>query len=168
MAFNAKQKEKEEEEPYRVEEEEEEEDDDNEGEEEWDDWEGEEEGEAESESLCLFCDSSYGSCGSLFDHCASIHHFDFHSLRKALHLDFYASFKLINYIRSQVFFLCSPVWGLSKNGISRNGFDSIRRCILNFRCNKHLACKFTDFLWLINLYSIYLRIELLFKKKFTD
>ncbi|XP_027342368.1 probable protein arginine N-methyltransferase 3 [Abrus precatorius] len=99
MAFNAKQKGKEEEEPYKMEEEEEE--DDDEEEQVWDDWEGDE-GDPQLEFLCLFCDSHYGSCGSLFDHCASLHHFDFHAIRKALNLDFYASFKIINFIRSQV------------------------------------------------------------------
>ncbi|KAL2337217.1 hypothetical protein Fmac_011663 [Flemingia macrophylla] len=99
MAFTVKQKEAEEEEAYRMEEY----DDDDEGEEEeaWDDWEGDE-GERESEFACLFCDSHYSSCGSLFEHCASLHHFDFHAVRAALNLDFYASFKLINFIRSQV------------------------------------------------------------------
>ncbi|RDY03738.1 putative protein arginine N-methyltransferase 3, partial [Mucuna pruriens] len=99
MAFSVKQKE--EEEAYRMEEEEDDNDDDEEEEQAWGDWEGEE-GERESEFRCLFCDSHYSSCGSLFDHCASIHHFDFHTIRTTLHLDFYASFKLINFIRSQV------------------------------------------------------------------
>ncbi|KAL9321764.1 hypothetical protein ACSQ67_009817 [Phaseolus vulgaris] len=97
MAFIDKQKGEEEKEPYRMEEEEEE--DSEEAEEEaWDDWEG----ERESEFVCLFCDSQYSLCGSLFDHCASLHHFDFHAIRAALKLDFYASFKLINFVRSQV------------------------------------------------------------------
>jgi len=108
MAFTDKQKEEEEKGPYRMEEEDEEEEDSEEGEEEaWDDWEG----ERESEFTCLFCDSQYSSCGSLFDHCASLHHFDFHAIRATLNLDFYASFKLINFVRSQVslsfsFLLC--------------------------------------------------------------
>ncbi|KHN01970.1 Hypothetical protein glysoja_045965 [Glycine soja] len=70
----------------------------------WDDWEGEdEEGEQrDSEFVCLFCESRYSSCGSLFDHCASLHRFDFHAIRTTLSLDFYASFKLINFIRSLV------------------------------------------------------------------
>ena len=109
MASNRKQKE---EEPPKLEQENKEEreeivedDDDNDEEEEeaegWDDWEGDE-GDSQLELLCLFCDSKYGSCDSLFQHCASTHYFDFHAIRKALSLDFYASFKLINYIRSQV------------------------------------------------------------------
>lgn len=100
MAFSVEQKE-EEEEAYRMMEEEEEEDNDEEEEQLWDDWEGEE-GEGESEFVCLFCDSRYSSWGSLFDHCASLHHFDFHNIRTTLNLDFYSSFKLINFIRSQV------------------------------------------------------------------
>lgn len=104
MASIDKQK-REEKEPYRMEEEEE--DEDSEDEEAWDDWEG----ERESEFACLFCDSQYSSCSSLFDHCASLHHFDFHAIRAILKLDFYASFKLINFVRSQVslsfsFLLC--------------------------------------------------------------
>ncbi|KAK7271496.1 hypothetical protein RJT34_27447 [Clitoria ternatea] len=106
MAFNAKQKQQldEEEELYRmkeVDEDDEEEEEEEEEEQVWGDWEGDE-GDSQSEFLCLFCDSNYASCASLFDHCASLHHFDFHAITDALNLDFYASFKLINYIRSQV------------------------------------------------------------------
>jgi len=97
MASIDKQK-REEKEPYRMEEEEKDEDSEEEEEEAWDDWEG----ERESEFTCLFCDSQYSSCSSLFDHCASLHHFDFHAIRASLNLDFYASFKLINFVRSQV------------------------------------------------------------------
>ncbi|XP_028782201.1 probable protein arginine N-methyltransferase 3 [Neltuma alba] len=94
-------------EAYRVEEQIDEEEEDGEGESEgWDDWNGDEdeggEGGSESDFLCLFCDSKYSSCDSLFEHCAKVHYFDFPCIRKALSLDFYGSFKLINYIRSQV------------------------------------------------------------------
>ncbi|KAF8022184.1 hypothetical protein BT93_G2359 [Corymbia citriodora subsp. variegata] len=82
---------------------------DSEEDEEGDDWrfdvddEDEDEDEESSPSfLCLFCDAVYGSCASLFDHCSSAHHFDFDGIRKALGLDFYASVKLVNYVRSQV------------------------------------------------------------------
>ena len=71
----------------------------------WGDWNADdEEGEddLDSDSLCLFCDSKYSSSDALLDHCNSIHHFDFHGIRKALGLDFYGCFKLINYVRSQV------------------------------------------------------------------
>ncbi|CAN6703429.1 unnamed protein product [Malus baccata var. baccata] len=84
-------------------------DDDEESEElqEWNDWnaEPEEEDEEEEEGsdlLCLFCDTRYSSCDDLFDHCTSTHRFDFQAVRKALGLNFYGSFKLINFVRSQV------------------------------------------------------------------
>ncbi|GFY92374.1 protein arginine methyltransferase 3 [Actinidia rufa] len=70
----------------------------------WGDWNADdEEGEddLDSDSPCLFCDSKYSSSDALFDHCNSIHHFDFHGIRTALGLDFYGCFKLINYVRSQ-------------------------------------------------------------------
>ncbi|KAJ0249421.1 protein arginine N-methyltransferase 3 [Hirschfeldia incana] len=72
----------------------------------WGDWEEagvEEDGDgSESDFLCLFCDSHYVSCSLLFEHCRVSHGFDFHGVRKELKLDFYSSFKLINYVRSQV------------------------------------------------------------------
>ncbi|KAE9584768.1 putative methyltransferase transcription factor C2H2 family [Lupinus albus] len=99
MSSNVKQHEKE---PHILKQQENKEEEEDEYEEEgWDDWEGDE-GESQSELVCLFCDSKFGSCDSLFVHCGSVHHFDFHGLRKSLCLNFYASFKLINYIRSQV------------------------------------------------------------------
>lgn len=108
MAFKTNQNGNEEEEekaPYTVEQQEQDDDDEEEVEEQvWDDWEGDD-GDSDSDFLCLFCDSNHDSCTSLFQHCASIHHFDFHALRNSLQLDFYASFKLINYIRSKVTFL---------------------------------------------------------------
>ncbi|KAL5732551.1 hypothetical protein ACOSP7_031908 [Xanthoceras sorbifolium] len=74
-------------------------------EEDWGDWrEDDEEEEEDSEPgfQCLFCDNKYSSCDALFEHCRLTHHFDFHSIKIALDLDFYGSFKLINYVRSQV------------------------------------------------------------------
>ncbi|CAG7882416.1 unnamed protein product [Brassica rapa] len=72
----------------------------------WGDWEEagvEEDGDvSESDFLCLFCDAHYVSCALLFEHCRVSHGFDFHGVRKELKLDFYSSFKLINYVRSQV------------------------------------------------------------------
>uniref|UniRef100_A0A1J3CXD8 type I protein arginine methyltransferase n=1 Tax=Noccaea caerulescens TaxID=107243 RepID=A0A1J3CXD8_NOCCA len=64
--------------------------------------EGEDDDGSESDFVCLFCDSHHVPCDSLFEHCRLSHGFDFHGIRKELKLDFYASFKLINYIRSQV------------------------------------------------------------------
>ncbi|CAN7010634.1 unnamed protein product [Brassica rapa subsp. trilocularis] len=71
----------------------------------WGDWEAgvEEDGDvSESDFICFFCDSHYVSCALLFDHCRLSHGFDFHGVRKELNLDFYSSFKFINYVRSQV------------------------------------------------------------------
>ncbi|XP_071722088.1 probable protein arginine N-methyltransferase 3 [Rutidosis leptorrhynchoides] len=69
----------------------------------WDDWREDNENGGEGlDFLCLFCDSKFGSCDSLFDHCCLTHQFDFHHLKKSLNLDFYGAFKLINYIRAQV------------------------------------------------------------------
>ncbi|KAJ4841081.1 hypothetical protein Tsubulata_048258 [Turnera subulata] len=72
----------------------------------WDDWREEEgeDGEEDSSSdlLCLFCDTKYASSPELFDHCLSVHKFDFHGVKTSFNLDFYGCFKLINYIRSQV------------------------------------------------------------------
>ncbi|XP_021299978.1 probable protein arginine N-methyltransferase 3 [Herrania umbratica] len=83
---------------------EEEEDDDDDSKEPWTEEENEDDDEngEESEFLCLFCDSKYGSCDALFEHCRLTHFFDFNGIRKELGLDFYGSFKLINYVRSQV------------------------------------------------------------------
>ncbi|KAI4382947.1 hypothetical protein MLD38_008838 [Melastoma candidum] len=54
--------------------------------------------------LCLFCDAKFdaSNASSLFDHCARVHAFDFGGIRKSLGLDFYGSFKLLNYVRSRV------------------------------------------------------------------
>ncbi|KAJ6945330.1 protein arginine N-methyltransferase 3 [Populus alba x Populus x berolinensis] len=73
--------------------------------EDWDDW-GEDDdndgGENDKPFMCLFLDSQFSSCSELFEHCRSAHKFDFDGIRKELGLDFYGSFKLINYVRSQV------------------------------------------------------------------
>ncbi|XP_022991200.1 probable protein arginine N-methyltransferase 3 [Cucurbita maxima] len=92
----------------KFEREEDDDDDDDEqedGEDDWDDWNADEEGSEEafdSNFLCLFCNSKYNDCDTLFNHCNSVHYFDFHGIRRTLGLDFYGSFKVINYIRSQV------------------------------------------------------------------
>lgn len=73
--------------------------------EDWDDW-GEDDdndgGENDKPFMCLFLDSQFSSCSELFEHCRLAHKFDFDGIRKELGLDFYGSFKLINYVRSQV------------------------------------------------------------------
>uniref|UniRef100_A0A7N0UBP2 C2H2-type domain-containing protein n=1 Tax=Kalanchoe fedtschenkoi TaxID=63787 RepID=A0A7N0UBP2_KALFE len=75
----------------------------------WDDWRAgsdggaeDEEGDPEPDMLCLLCDSVFTSRDDIFGHCAGAHRFDFSELRKKLGLDFYACFKLLNYIRIQV------------------------------------------------------------------
>ncbi|XP_020888237.1 probable protein arginine N-methyltransferase 3 [Arabidopsis lyrata subsp. lyrata] len=79
----------------------------------WGDWKADDSGvgggeeeedddDSESDFLCLFCDSHFVSCDLLFEHCSLRHGFDFHRIRNEMKLDFYSSFKLINYIRSQV------------------------------------------------------------------
>ncbi|CAK7336488.1 unnamed protein product [Dovyalis caffra] len=73
--------------------------------EDWDDWgevDDSENGENDKVFVCLFFDSQFSSCSELFEHCRLVHKFDFDGLRKELGLDFYGSFKLINYVRSQV------------------------------------------------------------------
>ncbi|XWS65458.1 hypothetical protein CRYUN_Cryun05aG0114300 [Craigia yunnanensis] len=81
----------------------EEEEDDDDSKEAWTEEENEDdENDEDSEFLCLFCDSKYGSCDALFEHCRITHFFDFNGIRKELGLDFYGSLKLINYVRSQV------------------------------------------------------------------
>lgn len=73
----------------------------------WDDL-GSDGDDSEPEIKCLFCALSCRSAGDLFGHCSSVHSFDFHALRKLFGLDFYSSFKLINFIRSQVRIFCVP------------------------------------------------------------
>ncbi|GMI90436.1 protein arginine methyltransferase 3, ARABIDOPSIS THALIANA PROTEIN ARGININE METHYLTRANSFERASE 3 [Hibiscus trionum] len=93
------------EETNRLTQEEEEEDDDENFKEAWTEDENEEDGGDNDDDLefrCLFCDSNYSSCDALFEHCRLTHFFDFNGIRKELGLDFYGSFKLINYVRSQV------------------------------------------------------------------
>lgn len=68
----------------------------------WEDWNADEEGEENSDFKCLFCESNFSSSLSLFEHCDSVHNFDFSGIRKSLGLDFYGCFKLVNYIRLMV------------------------------------------------------------------
>ncbi|XP_011000613.1 PREDICTED: probable protein arginine N-methyltransferase 3 [Populus euphratica] len=73
--------------------------------EDWDDWREDDEndgGENDKPYMCLFLDSQFSSCTELFEHCRLAHKFDFDGIRRELGLDFYGSFKLINYVRSQV------------------------------------------------------------------
>lgn len=71
----------------------------------WNDWNADENDEICDEDFefkCLFCDFKFNSCDSLLQHCNSTHHFDFPRIKKSLGLDFYGSFKLVNYIRAMV------------------------------------------------------------------
>ena len=78
----------------------------------WEDWNADEsedngDGDGDSEFKCLFCESNFGFCGSFFEHCASVHYFDFAGIKKSLDLDFYGCVKLVNYIRRMVRYFAS-------------------------------------------------------------
>ncbi|KAF9328846.1 hypothetical protein BG006_008033 [Podila minutissima] len=66
----------------------------------WDDWE-DEEGMAAADPKCLFCAEIFPSAKEVFDHCTAAHGFNFLKARHDLHLDFYHSIRLINYLRQQ-------------------------------------------------------------------
>ncbi|KAJ3168083.1 Protein arginine N-methyltransferase 3 [Geranomyces variabilis] len=63
----------------------------------WDDWEDDGEGAV---CECPFCHSPIPSAAETLVHCRSEHAFDFTAVRKALALDFYASIRLINHVRT--------------------------------------------------------------------
>ncbi|KAF9431718.1 hypothetical protein BGZ76_011790 [Entomortierella beljakovae] len=65
----------------------------------WDDWEDEEGGSEGAK--CLFCADIFPSARETFDHCSTIHGFDFLRARQKFQLDFYQSIRLINYLRQQ-------------------------------------------------------------------
>ncbi|KAF9923570.1 hypothetical protein FBU30_006399 [Linnemannia zychae] len=65
----------------------------------WDDWE-DEDGMA-ADPKCLFCPEIFPSAREVFDHCTKTHGFNFLQTRKQLDMDFYASIRLINYLRKQ-------------------------------------------------------------------
>lgn len=71
--------------------------------EDWEEWKTDEE-YGEEDFICLFCNGKFKSIESVFSHCSSDHSFDFQSIKKTLNLNFYDSFKLINYVRSEVVF----------------------------------------------------------------
>ncbi|TVU02134.1 hypothetical protein EJB05_52401, partial [Eragrostis curvula] len=80
---------------------EEEEEDEEEAEEGWDDWCSDDK-DVGGGLLCLFCSSCFNAENLLFEHCATEHCFNFHSIVKELELDFYSCIKLINFVRSMV------------------------------------------------------------------
>ncbi|KAJ3132691.1 Protein arginine N-methyltransferase 3 [Geranomyces variabilis] len=63
----------------------------------WDDWEDDGEGAI---CECPFCHSPIASAAETLAHCRAEHAFDFTAVRKALALDFYASIRLINHVRT--------------------------------------------------------------------
>lgn len=69
----------------------------------WGDWNDDDGSDGCSqEYLCLFCNRRFASSDAVFSHCTSDHAFDFPNIKRSLALDFYGSFKLINYLRSEV------------------------------------------------------------------
>ncbi|KAJ1944356.1 hypothetical protein EC988_006009, partial [Linderina pennispora] len=62
----------------------------------WDDWEDD---ELMTPMKCLFCTTTFQSAITLFRHVKQAHGFDFPKVRSSLHLDFYQSMRLVNYIR---------------------------------------------------------------------
>ncbi|CAN0863010.1 Probable protein arginine N-methyltransferase 3 [Linum grandiflorum] len=88
--------------PDRDLEEQQEEEDEEDDDKDWNDWGEDGNEELDSNFVCLFCVSIYTSSQELFQHCRSAHKFDFEGIRKGMGLDFYGTFKLINYVRSQV------------------------------------------------------------------
>eukprot|EP00249_Psilotum_nudum_P017825 c26509_g1_i1 orf=316-2469(+) len=69
----------------------------------WDDWTEAAEDDVREELItCLFCEQRWAAAAPLFEHCKSIHGFDYLKLQKEYALDFYDNLRLINFIRSQV------------------------------------------------------------------
>ncbi|KAG0315305.1 hypothetical protein BGZ99_007537 [Dissophora globulifera] len=66
----------------------------------WDDWE-DEEGMEIAAAKCLFCAEVLPTAREVFQHCTSVHGFDFLRARQQHDLDFYQSIRLINYLRKQ-------------------------------------------------------------------
>ncbi|KAK3067381.1 hypothetical protein LTS18_001148, partial [Coniosporium uncinatum] len=66
---------------------------------EWDDVEADQE---ELQFVNLFDDTRFSDVHALIQHCKQKHDFDFVAVQRSLDLDFYASMKLVNYIREQV------------------------------------------------------------------
>ncbi|KAI8367011.1 S-adenosyl-L-methionine-dependent methyltransferase [Choanephora cucurbitarum] len=66
----------------------------------WDDWSNDE--EEQQDSQCLFCSNRFPQAKLTLDHVKQSHGFDYIHVRRSLHLNFYQSIRLINYIRQQV------------------------------------------------------------------
>ncbi|KMZ71585.1 protein arginine methyltransferase 3 [Zostera marina] len=108
----------------------------------WDDWDNGEDEESDL-LLCLFCDSCFSSTQDLFKHCVSDHSFDFPEIRTKLGLDFYESFKLINYVRTQV--SKNKCWDCSADFETRNDLLQHLHVALNLK-------KGGEFVWMNDLY----------------
>jgi len=66
-------------------------------------WEDLEEDTEEVAIQCLLCDQKFAKVQTMVkDHCKASHNFDLLEVRQKLDLDFYATIKLVNYIRSEV------------------------------------------------------------------
>ena len=66
-----------------------------------DGWEDAEPDNEITQFVSLLDKEVFTDINSMLEHCKSKHNFDFLAIRQRLHLDFYGSIKLINYIRSQ-------------------------------------------------------------------
>ncbi|KAI8999357.1 hypothetical protein BC832DRAFT_519131, partial [Gaertneriomyces semiglobifer] len=73
--------------------------DGSEEEEEWGDWSEEDAGE--SQTMCLFDETVYSNAEECVNHMRAAHAFDLCQIRQDRQLDFYASIRLVNYIRKQ-------------------------------------------------------------------
>ncbi|KAF8475696.1 S-adenosyl-L-methionine-dependent methyltransferase [Kalaharituber pfeilii] len=67
-------------------------------------WESADQADQEDDSLaqCLLCPQIFPSATLVLEHCHEEHNFDLKNVRKKFDLDFYATIKLINYIRYRV------------------------------------------------------------------
>ncbi|KAF9579371.1 hypothetical protein BGW38_004402 [Lunasporangiospora selenospora] len=66
----------------------------------WDDWADDDDDNLHvPESKCLFCSNTQPSARETFQHCKTVHGFDFVAIRHGLRLDFYQSIRLINSVR---------------------------------------------------------------------
>ncbi|KAI9306697.1 S-adenosyl-L-methionine-dependent methyltransferase [Cunninghamella echinulata] len=62
----------------------------------WEDWENE-----DMDSQCLFCSLTFPVPEETFNHCKTVHGFDFLNTKRSLGLDFYKCIRMINYIRRE-------------------------------------------------------------------
>ena len=74
-----------------------------------DEEEYEEEMMAPQVAVCLFCEETFSSVESTFQHCKSNHQFDVLIVQKLFSLDVYGYIKLINFIRKTVSSSCHNI-----------------------------------------------------------